>query len=356
MKVADALIIKGCTKKEAALATDISRASFYRRHKPVYQGPARPRRRPVNRLPESKRSEILDVLHQEEFVDLSPWEVVPRLLDQGRYLGSIRTFYRVLSEHGEVKERRLQARLGKHAAPILEATRPNQVWSWDISRLKGPFQGKWYYLYLMLDLFSRYVVGWMVAEHESARLAQHFIRDTVRRHLKEGEEIAIHSDRGSPMTANTTRELLALLGVTQSLSRPRTSDDNPFSEAQFRTVKYHHSFPGHFESKEAVIAYMDQFITWCNNEHMHTGLNLHTPASVHFGHVGEVVRKRQEVLSKAYENNPERFPKGRPVVKLNPEVVGINLHLKAVNVETVVNQTNETKNESNALHSAALLH
>lgn len=356
MKIADALVAKGCTKQEATKAADLSRASFYRCHKPIYQGPPRPRRRPVNRLPNLQRQEILDVLHQEEFVDLSPWEVVPRLLDQGRYLGSIRTFYRVLSEHGEVKERRLQARLGKHAVPILQAAGPNQVWSWDITRLKGPFQGKWYYLYLMLDLYSRYVVGWMVAEHESARLAQHFIRDTVRRHLKEGEEITIHSDRGSPMTANTTRELLALLGVSQSLSRPRTSDDNPFSEAQFRALKYHPSFPGFFESKEAVIAYMDQLMTWCNNEHMHSGLNLHTPASVHFDHVAEVVQKRQTVLNDAYEKNPERFPKGRPVVKWNPEVVGINLHLKAVKVETVVNQTEGIKESSDAIHSTEILH
>jgi putative transposase len=295
-------------------------------------------------------------MHQEEFVDASPWEIVPRLLDKGEYLGSIRTFYRVLSEHGEIKERRLQARLGKHAAPILEATGPNQVWSWDISRLKGPFQGKWYYLYLMLDLYSRYVVGWMVAEHESARLAQHFIRDTVRRHLKEGEEITIHSDRGSPMTANTTRDLLALLGVSQSLSRPRTSDDNPFSEAQFKTLKYHHTFPGFFGSKESTISHMDQFITWCNNEHMHMGLNLHTPASVHFGQVAEIVRKRQGVLNEAYDKNPERFPKGRPIVKLNPEVVGINLHLKAVNVQTVVNQPKGINESSNAIHSDEILH
>jgi len=356
MKMADTLVTKGCTRKEAVLATEISRASFYRRNKPPLQGPPRPRMRPVNQLPEMKRREILDVLYQEEFMDLSPWEIVPRLLDDGRYLGSIRTFYRVLSENGEVKERRLQARLGKHAAPILEATRPNQVWSWDISRLKGPFQGKWYYLYLMLDLYSRYVVGWMVAEHESARLAQHFIRDTVRRHLTQGCEITIHSDRGSPMTANTTRELLSLLGVSQSLSRPRTSDDNPFSEAQFRSVKYHPSFPGYFESKESVVSYLDQLFTWSNNEHMHSGLNLHTPASVHFGHVPEIVQKRQMVLDKAYAENPERFPNGRPKAKLNPEVVGINLHLKAVNVETILNQPMQSNESSNEGHSLEILH
>jgi putative transposase len=188
--------------------------------------------------------------------------VVPRLLDQGEYLASIRTFYRVLTEHCEVKERRLQAKRGKHAASILEATGPNQVWTWDITRLKGPYQGKWYFIYLMLDLFRRYGVGWMVAEQESARMAQHFIRETVQKHIPRGGKVAIHSDRGAPMTANTTRELMALLGVSQSLSRPRTSDDNPFSEAHFRTVKYHGGFPDHFTSKESSVSYMDQFLAW----------------------------------------------------------------------------------------------
>jgi len=356
MTLVGIVVAKGCSQRQACCDLEVPRANFHRRNKPVYQGPPLRRKHPANKVPDAVRQRILDCMHQEEFVDSSPWEIVPRLLDKGEYFGSIRTFYRILSEHGEIKERRLQARLGKHAAPILEATGPNQVWSWDISRLKGPFQGKWYYLYLMLDLYSRYVVGWMVAEHETARLAQHFIRDTVRRHLREGEEITIHSDRGSPMTANTTRDLLALLGVSQSLSRPRTSDDNPYSEAQFRTLKYHHTFPGFFESKEAVISHMDQFITWCNNEHMHMGLNLHTPASVHFGQVAEVVRKRQGVLSEAYEKNPERFSKGRPIVKLNPEVVGINLHLKAVNVETVVNQPEGINESSDAIHSADILH
>ena len=356
MTLIDTVVAKGCSRRQACRDLKVPRASFHRRNKPVYQGPPPRRKPPANKIPGAVRQKILDYLHEEEYVDSSPWEIVPRLLDKGEYLGSIRTFYRVLSEHSEVKERRLQAKLEKHAAPILEATGPNQVWSWDISRLKGPFQGKFYYLYLMLDLYSRYVVGWMVAEHESARLAQHFIRDTVSRHLKAGEEITIHSDRGSPMTANTTKELLSLLGVSQSLSRPRTSDDNPFSEAQFRTVKYHPSFPGYFESKEAAISYLDQLMTWCNNEHMHIGLNLHTPASVHQGQVAEVVQNRQVVLDRAYERNPERFSKGRPKVKSNPEVVGINLHLKAVKVETAEDNVEESKGLAEAFRAAESLH
>lgn len=356
MTLVETVVAKGCSQRQACKDLEVPRASFHRRNKPVYHRSPPTRKPPANKVPDAVRQKILDRLHQEEYVDSSPWEIVPSLLDKGEYLGSIRTFYRVLSEHGEIKERRLQAKLEKHVAPILEATGPNQVWSWDISRLKGPTKGKFYYLYLMLDLYSRYVVGWMVAEHESARLAQHFIRDTVRRHLKEGEEITIHSDRGSPMTANTTKELLSLLGVSQSLSRPRTSDDNPFSEAQFRTVKYHHSFPAYFESKEAAISYLEQFMTWCNNEHMHTGLNLHTPASVHQGQVAEVVRNRQVVLDRAYEQNPERFSKGRPIVKMNPEVVGINLHLKAVQVEAAVKAVEESKESAEAFCTAEILH
>lgn len=352
--MADSLLRKGCTRGEASAAAGIARATFYRRHRAAYFGPPRPRPRPRNRIPDVMRTRILEVLHEADYVDLTPWEVVPRLLDKGEYLGSIRTFYRVLSEHGEIKERRLQAKRGKHAAPILEATAPNQVWTWDITRLKGPYQGKWYFLYLMLDLYSRYVVGWMIAEHESARKAQHFIRETVHNHIKGGAEVTIHSDRGAPMTANTTRELLSLLGISQSFSRPRTSDDNPFSESQFKTIKYHGSFPTYFEGPEHAISHLDQFLTWYNNEHMHGGLNLHTPASVHFGRVEGIVKRRQEVLDVAYSENPNRFPNGKPVVKPNPAVVGINLNLKAALVAEA--EMKSSIGNPEALHSAGILH
>ncbi len=354
MSSAKALVAKDCAVTRVCEALSVSRGTFYRHGRAPVQGPPRPRAKPSNRIPDALRARILEVLHEAEFVDRTPREVVPRLLDQGQYLGSIRTFYRVLSEHGEVKERRLQAKRGKHAAPILEATGPNQVWTWDITRLKGPFHGKWYFLYLMLDLYSRYAVGWMVAEHESARKAQHFIRETVRNHLKDGETVTIHSDRGAPMTANTTRELLALLGISQSLSRPRTSDDNPFSESHFKTIKYDGSFPDHFEGPAHAVNHFDQYLSWYNNDHMHVGLNLHTPASVHFGRVQNIVARRQEVLDAAYTANPERFPSGRPVVKANPPVVGINMNLKAAQV-AAVDEQNSTRN-TDALHSAGSLH
>ncbi|HEY6564189.1 MAG TPA: IS3 family transposase, partial [Pirellulaceae bacterium] len=339
MKLAVQLAHNGSPKTLVCEALGVPKATFYRNITPKFYGPPKPRKRPVNRIPDAMRTRILEVLHEVQYVDLTPWEVVPRLLDQGEYLGSIRTFYRVLSENGEVKERRLQAKRGKHAAPVLEATAPCQVWTWDITRLKGPYQGKWYFLYLMLDLYSRYVVGWMIAEHESARKAQHFIRETVRNHLKGGAEVTIHSDRGAPMTANTTRELLSLLGISQSLSRPRTSDDNPFSESQFKTIKYHGSFPSYFEGPEHAISHLDQFLTWYNNEHMHGGLNLHTPVSVHFGRVDGIVMRRQAVLDAAYAENPNRFPNGKPIVKANPPVVGINLNLKAAQVATVESES-----------------
>ena len=349
MTTALALVEKKCAASRVCEALEVSPATFYRQRKPCFQGPPLPRPKPANRLPDETRTRILEVLHEEPYVDLTPREVVPKLLDQGEYLASVRTFYRVLEEHGEVKERRLQARRGKYAAPILEATAPNQVWTWDTTRLKGPFQGKWYFLYLMLDLYSRYVVGWMVAEHESARKAQHFIREAVRKHLRPGSKVTLHSDRGAPMTANTTRELIALLGASQSLSRPRTSDDNPFSESHFKTIKYHGTFPDHFEGVEHAISHLDQFLTWYNNDHMHGGLNQHTPASVHFGRVDEVVARRQAVLNAAFAANPVRFPNGKPIAKKNPAVVGINLNLKADTVSPVAT-------ESDALHCAGILH
>ena len=329
------LVDKGCRKRGVCEALDVSRASFYRSLRFPYQGPPLGRSHPKNRLPDGVRREILALLHEERFVDLSPWEVVPRLLDQGSYLASIRTFYRILAGQGEAKERRLQGKRGKHSPPILEATEPNQVWSWDITRLKGHYHGLWHFLYVMLDIFSRYVVGWMVADHESSRLAQHFIRQTVQRNLESGRHITIHNDRGSPMKAAQTRELFSVLGLSQSFSRPRTSDDNPFSEAQFRTVKYHHDYPPFFNSKEHATSWTEQMMTGYNNEHMHAGLNGHTPASVHFGWVGEVIRKRQEVLDAVFAANPERFPKGRPLVKQPPKIVGINLHLRAQTTQTL---------------------
>jgi putative transposase len=318
----------GCRITTVCIALELARATFYRFRSPRVAGAARPRPSPKNRLSDEERGLIRSALSEERFVDRAPREIVPILADEGVYLGSIRTFYRVLVADGTCTERRLQARHPAHVAPVLEALAPNQVWTWDITRLKGPWRGSFYFLYVMIDIFSRYVVGWMLAERENARRAQHFIREVVQRHLVPGQKVAIHNDRGSPMKAGGTTELIKMLGLEHSFSRPRTSDDNPFSEAQFRTLKYHPSFPDFFGPHDETERFMEGWFTWYNEEHRHTGLNLHTPASVHQGTVGEVVRKRQEVMDLAYQLNPERFSKGRPAVKYNPSVVGINLHLK----------------------------
>jgi putative transposase len=318
----------GCCITAVCEALELARASFYRFLSPRAGFAARPRFLPRNRLSDEERGRIHAALNEVRFVDRTPREIVPVLADEGVYLGSIRTFYRVLAADSACVERRLQARHPAHVAPVLKAVAPNQVWSWDITRLKGPWRGKFYFLYVMIDIFSRYVVGWMLAERENARRAQHFIREVARRQLQPGQKVVIHNDRGSPMKAGGTVELIKMLGLEHSFSRPRTSDDNPFSEAHFKTLKYHPLFPDFFGPYDETERFLEGWFTWYNEEHRHTGLNLHTPTSVHFGTVGEVVRKRQEVMDFAYRLNPERFAKGRPVVKLNPGVVGINLHLK----------------------------
>jgi len=332
LSTAERLVSEGCQVKACCTGLGVARSTFYRSRRGVAYGPPRPRPRPANRVGDEERRQIREALHEPRFIDRTPWEIVPTLLDEGTYLASIRTFYRVLDGDGELKERRLQATHPRHVAPVLEATGPNQVWSWDITHVKGPCKGQSYFLYVMVDLFSRYVVGWMLAERENARRAQHFIRETARLHLAQGQSLTVHNDRGSPMKAGTTRELINRLGLKHSFSRPRTSDDNPFSEAAFRTVKYSHRFPEFFDSLKEGEEYFSGWFSWYNNEHRHTGINLHTPASVFGGRVEKVARKRQEILDLAFSLNPERFPMGRPLAKRNPPVVGINLHPKAEEV------------------------
>ena len=329
---------QGCRTCRVCEALALARSTYYRQMhpRPVRLAWARPQ--PANRLSDAEVSAIKDVLHEERFLDLPPREIVPTLADEGRYLASIRTFYRVLASLGEAQERRLQARHPKRSAPILEASCPDQVWSWDITRLSGPWRGKFYFLYVMIDIYSRYVVGWMVSERENARRAQSFIRSTAQRRLEPGHRLTIHNDRGAPMKAGGTTELINLLGLEHSFSRPRTSDDNPYSEAQFRTLKYHHSFPAFFDSTEQAQEFLTNWFRWYNYEHRHTGLNLHTPASVHYGNVGEIVQRRREVMEQAYERTPSRFPKGRPVVQANPAVVGINLMYRATPVAVEIEQ------------------
>jgi putative transposase len=263
---------------------------------------------------------VLAVLNQPGYADLAPAQVYARELDAGRYHASVRTMYRILGAHGQVRERRAQARHPARKKPELMADGPGQVWSWDITKLRGPDKGVWYQLYVLLDIYSRYVVGWLPAPNESAELAEALIADAIDRHGAPG---AVHADRGTSMTSGTVAQLLAGLGVARSHSRPRVSNDNPYSEAQFKTLKYVHDFPERFGSLQDARAFCEGFITEYNHEHRHSGIGYHTPASVHFGTAELVRRQRQATLATAYAAHPERFAT-RPVPPEIPTVAWIN--------------------------------
>jgi len=307
----------------ACRALGVSRATFYRRQKPS-TGREQPRPTPARALCADERDTVNEILCSERFVDRAPAEVVATLLDEETYLCSERTMYRILAANAPVKERRNQLRHPSYAKPELVATQPNQVWSWDISKLKGPQTWTWYYLYVLLDIFSRYVVGWMVASRESTVLAKQLIEESCDKQRVAPGELILHSDRGSPMTSHGTAQLLARLGVTRSLSRPRVSDDNPFSEAHFKTLKYHPGFPARFGSMESAIGYVRSFIPWYNTEHRHGGLSMMTPEDVHLGRATRVLDQRRKVLAAAFQTHPERFVRGQPAPRPLPEATWIN--------------------------------
>ena len=292
-------------------------------------GQQQPRKTPARALSPWERARVRAVLYEPRFADRSPGEVAATLLDEGRYLCSERTMYRLLAEGGESRERRNQRRHPIYTKPELVATAPNEVWSWDITKLLGPRKWTYYYLYVLLDLYSRHAVGWMVADRENARLASNLIEETCRKYEVNPKILTLHSDRGAPMTAKCTAQLLADLGVTRSLSRPRVSDDNPFSEAQFKTLKYHPGFPGRFESQAVATNYCRSFFPWYNNDHRHGGIAMLTPADVYFGRAEGLLADRQQVLANAYRIHPERFPRGRPVPPALPEAVYINPPIEA---------------------------
>ena len=273
-------------------------------------------------LAPAERTAILDVLHSGRFADLAPAEVWAILLDEGTYLGSVSTFYRVLREAGESRERRAQATHPAAVKPELLATGPNQVWSWDITKLHGPAKWTYYHLYVILDIYSRYVVGWMVATRESAALAEKLIAATCAKQGIGRGQLSIHADRGSSMTSKPVALLLADLGVTQSHSRPHVSNDNPYSEAQFKTLKYRPAFPARFASIEAARAHCQDFFPWYNNEHHHGGLGLHTAADVHYGRAAAVRAGRAQSLTAAYHAHPERFARTPPAPPELPAIAG----------------------------------
>ena len=303
-------------------ALSLPRATYYRRRRP--RAAPRPRRRPPRALPAGEQAAVLAVLHEPRFVDLAPAEIYATLLDEGQYLCSERTMYRLLAAAHEVRERRHQLRHPRYAAPELLARRPNELWSWDITKLLGPAKWTYFYLYVMLDIFSRYVVGWMVAHRESAALAERFLGESCARQGIDRGQLTIHADRGPAMTSKPVALLLADLGVTKTHARPHVSNDNPFSEAQFKTLKYRPTFPTRFGSIQDARAHCHVFFPWYNTEHRHSGLGLLTPYDVHHGLVEQRVEARAIVLATAYAAHPARFPAGPPQPPARPTEVWIN--------------------------------
>ncbi len=303
-------------------ALGLARASVYRQRQPALPRPARPA--PPRALVPSERQVVLDTLHTERFLDQAPAQVHATLLDEGIYLCSPRTMYRILDDADEVKERRDQVRRPQYAKPELLATQPNELWSWDITKLLGPAKWTYFYLYVILDVFSRYVVGWMVAPRESAALAERLIADTCAKQRIDPGQLTLHADRGSSMRSKPVALLLADLGVVKTHSRPHVSNDNPFSEAQFKTLKYCPAFPDRFGALEDARAFGQVFFPWYNDEHYHSGLGFLTPAVVHYGGAERVRAHRTRVLTAAYATHPERFVNGTPQPAALPQAVWIN--------------------------------
>ena len=316
----------GFTVAKACDLVELPRASWYRARttKAPVVGDLTRRSSSSMALSADERQAVLDTLHAERFVDLAPRQVFATLLDEGVYHCSWRTMYRILHEHGEVKERRVQRTHRRHSIPRLLARSPNEVWSWDITLLRGHRPREFFYLYVILDLFSRYVVGWMIAPCESDELAEHLIAQTCERQGVVRSQLTLHADRGSVMRSALVSELLTKLGVVQSHSRPRVSNDNPMSESQFKTMKYHGTFPGRFESLEEARGFCQGWFPWYNDEHHHISLALFTPAQVHLGQVQAGLAIRQLALDAAYEANPQRFVHGPPQARRPPAEVWIN--------------------------------
>lgn len=291
----------------ACAALGEPRSTYYRRHKPPAQRAPRPR--PRRGLSDQEKAHVLELLDSERFMDKTPREVYAELLDENVYLCSVRTMYRILAEHGQVRERRQQRRHPTYVKPELVARKPNQVWSWDITKVPGPQRGTYFSLYVVLDIFSRYVVGWAIARTESASVARALLAESVKTQGVHPGQLTCHSDRGTPMIAKSTALLYSDLGITPSLSRPRVSDDNPYSEAAFKTLKYRPELPERFGSLEDARSNFHALFDWYNNEHYHSGIALLTPADVHHGRADGIVEARQRVLDGAYEAHPERFTK-----------------------------------------------
>jgi putative transposase len=309
---------------QACRALGLSRATWYRHRRPSVPTARRPRPRGPRALPDAERQQIRDVLCSPRFVDVAPAEIVATLLDEGIYLASERTMYRLLAEHGQTGERRNQLVHPRNQRPELLATRPRQLWSWDITRLLGPATWTYYYLYVVMDVFSRYVVGWMVAHAEQAVLAERLLAETTAKELIKPGQLTVHADRGSSMSSKPVAFLLADLGVTKTHSRPHVSNDNPYSESQFKTLKYRPGFPDRFGSLQDARSFCQQFFIWYNRQHRHAGIAMMTPEAVHHGRAAQLHQARAQVLAAAYAAHPERFVHRPPAPKPLPTAVWIN--------------------------------
>ena len=310
--------------RPACRALGAAPATIYRRRNPPTPVPKRPKPPPARALSGEEREAVLEELHSERFVDCSPAQTWATLLDEGRYLASERTMYRLLAAEGETTERRNQLVHPPYARPELLAQQPNELWSWDITKLLGPAKWTYFYLYIILDIFSRYVVGWTIQHRESAQVAKQLIAQAVEQQGIVPGQLTIHADRGSSMRSKPVAFLLADLGVTKTHSRPYTATDNPYSEAQFKTLKYRPDFPDHFDSILHSRSFGRPFFDWYNHVHRHSGIGLMTPATVHYGLAEEVREQRARVLEAAYASNPERFVRGQPQPPKLPTAVWIN--------------------------------
>ncbi|KLL11290.1 transposase [Protofrankia coriariae] len=313
----------GVPVSRACTFTGRSRATHYRHAAPGGRrhGPWPARKPPPAALTATERAQVLAVLNSPAYQDLAIPQVWARELDAGRYWCSLATMYRVARAAGQTRERRAVASHPPRVRPELSATGPGQVWSWDITALKGPAKGVWYKLYVILDIYSRYVTGWLVAAAEDAVVAKDFLADAIHRNGIPPR--AVHADRGGAMVSKPVSELLVDLGVHRSHSRPRTSNDNPYSEAQFKTLKYTFDFPERFGSLADARVFCEGFFTAYNHDHRHSGIGFHTPASVHFGTAKQLQAHRQATLDRARAAHPERFAR-RPRPPRLPETVWIN--------------------------------
>ena len=311
--------------KQACEHLAIPRSSVYRRRRRRFSSlPVGALRSSARRLKDEEKSLILACLHEERFQDCSPAQVYASLLDDGQYHCSIRTMYRLLEAEGENRERRDQLIHPPYRKPELLATAPNQLWSWDITKLRGPVKWSFYYLYVILDVFSRYVTGWMIAYRETAGLAKQLIEHSCEKQQIAAGQLTIHADRGSSMTSKSLALLLADLGVVKTHSRPHVSDDNPFSEAHFKTMKYRPDYPDRFGSIQDARGFCQEFFHWYNHRHHHSALQLLTPAAVHYQLAAPLILQRQAVLDRAYQKHPERFVRRPPQHPSLPDAVWIN--------------------------------